>query len=431
MTPFNRRLLYFVLLYTSVEGLVINMTFPSKLGYIVKDIVLVLAATTLLLDNNGRRFGSLGRLTLPLMLFAFVQMSYLLLPIGELPLLARLVGLKMRLLYILTMLLAYRFIRSTDDVYRVVFVLAISAIPVALFGVYLFFAGPDALRRIGGTYSAVVTSTTGFWRVPGTFNSPGQFGLYLLFNAQVTLGLLLMPNLQTRVRGILWASLAVVILATLVSGSRTPLVLMVAGTAIVLVGTGRTGRIVTIGATAYMVLALGFTLFGGGVADRVGSIVSVEHIQRFNQTYFGQLFLPRVFETPMGIGLGAATIGARHFSEFHEVLLVESYFGVVAIETGFLGLLTILMVSAAALAYLFRARLLMRNAVAGPVWFAFAAFATIVLLLGPVSTPLDVAPGNVYFWFSLGVAAKLYDLEREARAAALPDTGPLGQVQTA
>src|SRR5690606_27878373 len=125
------------------------------------------------------------------------------------------------------------------------------------------------------------------------------------------------------------------------------------------------------------------TLFGGGVADRVGSIVSVEHIQRVNQTYFGQLFLPRVFETPMGIGLGAATIGARHFSEFHEVLLVESYFGVVAIETGFLGLLTILMVSAAALAYLFRARLLMRNAVAGPVWFAFAAFATIVLLLGP------------------------------------------------
>lgn len=423
MTPFNRKLLYAILLYTCIEGLVVNVTFPSKLGYIVKDIALIISFGLLLIDNGGQPFGSLSRLQGPLMIFALVQCAYLLMT-SDMPLLAKLVGLKMRLLYIPAMLIGYRFVRNAMDVYKLVAVLAVVAIPVSIFGVYLYFAGPSALRGIGGTYSAIIHSTTGVWRVPGTFNSPGQYGFYLMFNSVLVMGLLLTPDLQARFRGLLWASLAIMTLAIMVSGSRTPLILTIAGAGMVLLATGRFGRMVSMGIGLYIVFAIGFATLGAGVADRVGSIASIEHIQRFQGTYFGQMFIPTMLQRPMGLGLGAATIGARHFSEFNEVILIESYFGVVSIETGVLGFLTLLLVIASILAFVYKARALMATAPTASIWFALASFIAIVVLISPVSTPLDSAPGNVYFWFSLGVVAKLYDLERWRRAEALSPPGP-------
>lgn len=420
MTPFNRRLLYFILIYTCVEGLVVNVTFPSKIGYVAKDVLIALAGGLMLMDNQGQPFGSLRRLALALGLFGLIQTAYLVAPAGDLPLIARLVGLKMRLLYVLMMLLGYRFVRTAADVYMLLAVLILAAVPVSLFGIYLYFSGPAALQAIGGSYSAVIYSTTGDWRVPGTFNSPGQYGLYLTFNSLLAVGLLLLPGLSVRMRAFLWSSLALMTLATLASGSRSPMILTVAGAGMVMLGLGRLGRVVSMGVGVYVVLAIGFATLGAGVEERVGSIASGEHIERFNRTYFGQLFIPKMMETPMGLGLGAATIGARHFTEFGEVILVESYFGIIAVETGVLGLLAILGVSAAGVAFVLKARLTMRAAPAGPIWYALASFVLIVLLLGPVSTPLDSAPGNVYFWVSLGIVAKLYDLERQSRAAQLP-----------
>ena len=422
MTPFNRKLLYFILLYTCIEGLVINLTFPSKVGYVFKDFLLVGGVILLLADNHGQPFGSLSRLALPVGLFALIQVSYLAMP-GDMPLLAKLVGLKMRLLYIPAVLLGYRFVRDPMDVYRLSRVLAIAAIPVSIFGIYLYFAGPSALVGMGATYSAIVTSTTGFWRVPGTFNSPGQYGLYLMFTSAIVIGLLMTPGLTLRTRVILWVSLALMLFAVLVSGSRTPLVLIVASAGIVTLGLGKAGRIVSWGIGMYLIFAIGFATFGPGVADRVGSIASTEHFERFRTTYFGQMFLPMMLETPMGIGLGAATIGARHFTELGQVRLVESYFGIISLETGVLGLLAFLMVSAAILLLLQGAKTLMRAAPAAPIWYALAAYVVIVTLLGPVSTPLDAAPGNLYYWLSLGMLAKLYDLQRYALAAELPSVG--------
>lgn len=424
MTPFNRKLFYFILLYTCVEGLVINVTFPSKAGYVAKDVVVVLAAALLLLGNDSQGFGSLRRLALPLGLFALVQFMYLVAPIGELPLLAKLVGLKMRLLYVIVMVLAYRFVRGPKDVFQMSAVLAVAAIPVSAFGIYLYFAGPGALQAMGASYSATVMSTTGVWRVPGTFTSPGQYGLYLTFNSIATLALLLIPGLSVRMRILLWASLATMTIAAFASGSRTPLLLTAAAACMTLIGLGRFGRIVTMGMGAYLVFAIGFATLGAGVEERIGSIASMEHVERFRGTYFGQLFLPRMLETPMGIGLGAATIGARHFTEFNQITLVESYFGVIALETGIIGFLAFFLLSVGAVIFIAQGRHIMRDTPIAPAWYSLAAFSLIVILLSPVSTPLDAAPGNVYFWMSLGIVAKLYDLERWRRAAALPDSGP-------
>lgn len=111
------------------------------------------------------------------------------------------------------------------------------------------------------------------------------------------------------------------------------------------------------------------------------------------------------------------------------MLLVESYFGIIAVETGVLGLLAILAVSAAAAAFVLQARLMRRDAPTGPIRYALAPFVLVVLMLGPVSTPLDSAPGHLYFWLSPWIVEKLYDLERQSRAAQLPGADEAAAVQ--
>ena len=416
MTPLNRRLLTLALLYICVEGLVINVTFPSKIGFILKDAILILAYLSLLGSNRGESFGSLGRLAAPLAVFALIQTLYLLVPSG-LPFLARSVGWKMRLLYIPVMFLAYRYVRSFEDVKRLSYILLAAAVPVSIFGIYLYFAGPGTLRGMGGTYSAMVYSTSGVWRVPGTFTSPGQYGHYLTFNCLLAVGLLLAGDLATRRRVLLWSSLSLMVLAMLASGSRTPLLLAAACAGLTIVSLRQTSRLVSMSLILYAVFAVGFATLGAGVADRVDSIASTEHIGRFQQTYFGQLFLPKLAEDPMGIGLGAATIGARHFTEFGQVILMESYFGILAVETGVLGLGSVLWLSAAVLLAVWRWRAVMLTAGASaPMWHVLGLFAVMIVLLLPVGPVLDGPPANVYFWLALGVAARLYDLERWRRA---------------
>lgn len=419
MSPFTRKLLFFALIYTSVEGLVINMTFPSKLGFIVKDAALVAAYVLLMGGGQRRHVGSLSRFSAPLAVFALVQTLYLLLP-SDLPLLARLVGWKMRLLYIPTMLLGYWYLRSFADYRRFVVTLTLVAIPISLFGIYLYFVGPTFLRAMGGTYSAMVYSTTGVWRVPGTFTSPGQYGLYLTFNSVIAISLLLAGKTSLRLKVLLWSSIGLMLVAMLASGSRTPLVLTLACAGLTTVSLRRVGRLISMSIVLYAVFAVGFATLGAGVSDRVDSIASVEHANRFQRTYFGQLFLPQVIQHPMGLGLGAATIGARHFTEFRQIIFVESYLGLVALETGLIGLGTILWVCAAIVGALWKCRAVMaRAAETAAAWHVMALFAIMVVLLLPVGTLLDAAPGNMYFWLSVGMAAKLYDLERWRLASAL------------
>jgi hypothetical protein len=199
----------------------------------------------------------------------------------------------------------------------------------------------------------------------------------------------------------------------LASGSRTPIILVAACAGLTIVSLRQVSRFVSMGVLMYAVFAIGFATLGAGVADRVDSIASTAHIDRFQQTYFGQLFLPQVMAQPMGLGLGAATIGARHFTEFQQVILVESYFGLVGIEMGFLGLIAIVWIAAAIVRLLWRQRAVMRLAgdSAAP-WHVMGLFAVMVVALMPIGTPVDAAPGNVYFWLAIGIAAKLYDLER-------------------
>lgn len=410
-----RTLTYLIFAYTTIEGLVINISYPSTLPFIYKDILIVLAYFALTTEARGGT-GSLQRITTPLAGFAVVTCFFLAIP-SPVSLLGELVAVKQRLFYIPLVWVGYHFVRDDRDFLALIKLMAWTAIPAALFGIYLYFVGLVGLTSLGANYSAVFNSTAGehnisFWRVPGTFTSPGQYGMFLMTNAVLFVGVLFTKGIGRRQHTLTVVALVIMLGALMVSGSRTPLLLfMVCSVAMLAV----TGRLTGIGLWAgglYGVFAVGFTYLGGGVQDRVGSIASWEHVERFNATMYGQLFWPLLQQSPMGFGLGRATIGSRHFTEWSNIMLVESYFGIIVAETGIIGFGAFLWAILTIVVVLLGCRRVMARAASNVLWYSAALLVLAIAALMPISTTIDAAPGNLYFWFFLGTSVKLYDLER-------------------
>jgi len=418
-----RWLTYLIFAYTCVEGLVINILYPNTLPFIFKDFAIIAAYLALMTDSRGGS-GSLSQLTGSFAVFALLTFLFLAMP-SQVSLFGMLVAVKQRLLYIPLVYVGYHFLRDDRDYFGLMKLMAITSIPVSVFGIYLYFVGPLGLTALGAKYSAVIGSGAGahgqqFWRVPATFNSPGQFGIFLLANGAAFLGVLFGKTADKKLRTLTIVALVILIAALLVSGSRAPLIMLFAIGGLLLMMTGRVGGIGLAAAGAYTVFAVAFSYFGGGVEDRVGSIASWEHVERFRDTYFGQLFFQFLQESPMGFGLGRATIGARHFNQWQNVLLVESYFGIIAAEMGVIGLAVFTWVVITILATLARMRKLMRSSPLNVNWLSLALFVTATVALLPVGTPLDASPGNLYFWFFLGVLVKMYDQHIAGSAVSAP-----------
>jgi hypothetical protein len=417
-----RTLSYLIFIYTCVEGLVVNILYPSTLPFIFKDFAIIAAYLVLLTNDTGARAGSLTKITPALVGFSILTLLFLFMP-SQVSSFGMLVAVKQRLLYIPLVFVGYHFMRDERDYFGLMRVIAITSIPVSLFGIYLYFTGPIGLTSIGAKYSAIIGSTAGshgiaFWRVPSTFNSPGQFGCFLLANGCAMLGVLFGAGASKKLRTITIVAMIILLAALMVSGSRTPLLMLVAIAALMLVMTGRLGGIGIAAAGGYVIFAVAFSYFGGGVEDRVGSIASWEHVERFKTTYFGQLFVQFLVQSPMGFGLGRATIGARHFNQFQNVMLVESYFGIIAAEMGVLGLAVFSWMIATLVALLAKMRKAMAASPFYVNWLSLALLLVFLIALLPIGTPIDSSPGNLYFWFFLGMIVKMYDI----RAAVTPAT---------
>lgn len=429
MTEAQRRLVLAIFLYTCVEGLVVNFFYPNPIAYLPKDVLITFLYLGLL-ANPSARGGGIGGITVPFAVFAAVCAFYTIMPTPVSPI-GISVAVKQRVFYIPLMYAGYHFVRGDADLARLLRVMAWSSIPVSLFGIYLFFGGPYVLRDMGADYSYVFFSTVGearqaFWRVPGTFNSPGQFGHYLSTVATMLVGFLLVKGLSKPDRRMILMALACIMPAMLVTGSRTPLILflLLAGlTAMLSRQLSRTG---VLAGVLYVLVVISLNYLGAGVADRVSSIVSAENMQRAANTLFGQLWIPQLIEDPIGRGLGIATLGARHFMPAGTILLVESYLGILSMEMGVLGVSAFIALGVVIAVRLVRVRGWMRDAPGRSIWNAMFLFMLLNLALTVNSAGLDAIPLNLYFWFFLGVLIKMVDLERTRLmwASVSADTGP-------
>lgn len=413
MTDGQRRLVYVIFLYTCIEGLVVNLMHPNPLAYLPKDVMIGMLYLGLM--GRTRQSGSIASFTLPFAFFAAVCVMFVAMPTPVTPL-GMSVALKQRLFYIPLMFAGYHFLRGDADLARLLRVIAWSSIPVSLFGIFLFFAGPSWLGSVGADYSHVFFSTMGaggqsFYRVPSTFNSPGQFGAYLYTVATLMVGFLLVSGLSPRDRRMIVLALACLVPAMLVSGSRAPLLLFLVISGLIAMMSRKLSRAGMLAGIGYLLVILSLDYLGVGVSDRMASTISEENFNRFTGTFFGQLWLTQMLANPLGEGLAVATIGARHFSPT-GVRLVESYLGVLGTEMGIMGVAAFLGLVVSIAVFVTRARGWMRNASGHSIWAALYLQIMFSILLTSNSTGLDAIPGNLYFWFFVGVAVKMVDLER-------------------
>ncbi len=417
-----RLLVYAIFLYTCVEGLVISVYYPAKLPFVYKDLALVVVYVVTFAPSPARLFAatpSVRPFVLPAVAFTLCLGVYLAVSAD---ILAALVAVKQRVFYVPLISIGALFVRSPKDLERLFVPLAVCAVAVSAFGVYLYVVGREGLEALGANYFGdVYTAWSGpdsepYWRVPGTFTSPGQYGAYLLFSGLVAIALA-MNATSRRARLLAAAAVGMTLLAILVSGSRTPLVLLAGAVALLVLLSRAVTRLTAVVLVAVVVLAYAFSFLGAGVRERFASIAAYEHVERFQRTYFGQLFLPELLEEPLGSGLGTATIGARHVSELRDVELVESYLGILAVETGLPGVASFLWLAAAIGAAVLRQRRMMRGQPDAVLWHALAVYVLFTLLILPVSTVIDHAPSNLYFWFSVGALLRVADLTRSEPAA--------------
>ncbi|GEM_PF-2915073 len=421
MDKISRYLLHFIFFYTCIEGLVINIKYPALLPYVYKDIVILLVyffvfgAKPKKLVNPSP---AVNKLMFPLFFFSSIMVIYLIsadFSVG-------LVTLKQRLFYIPMISIGYLFVRSEKDFKNFVTLLALYAIGASIFGIYLYFVGQDGLTRLGANYfipyyTPGAAAGIEYWRVPGTFTSPGQYGVYLGFNGLIITALLMTKSISNLQKLIACLSLILIILAMFVSGSRTPFLIFSASVAVLLLCSGKLTRIIKWGLIGYAIAAFGFSLLGSAVQTRFESIASSTQVERFQTSYFGQLFLPALLENPLGSGLGTATLGARHIiGPGKEVQLMESYLGIIAVETGILGLAAFMWICCTIGRLIFRLRRFIQKSHFRIIWYALSVHVFFTILALPVYAVLDAAPGNLYFWFSVGALIKIADIERRKKA---------------
>lgn len=413
MTESQRRLVFAIFLYTCIEGMVVNFFYPNPIAYLPKDVMIV--ALYFGMMGQARQSGSVAKFTMPFVFFAIVCLMFVVMPTPVSPL-GIAVALKQRLLYVPLMFAGYHYLRGDADLARLLRVIAWSSIPVSLFGIFLFFAGPTWLPSLGADYSYVFFSTTGaggqaFYRVPGTFNSPGQYGVYLYIVSSLLVGFLLVGELAAKDKRMILLALSCLVPAMLVSGSRSPLLLFLVQSGLIAMMTRQLSRGGFAAGIGYLVVVLSLEFFGVGVADRMTSTISWENYDRFVSTFFGQLWFTTMWANPIGEGLAVATVGARHFSP-SGVRLVESYLGILGTEMGIMGVSAFFGLILPIGIFLARSRAWMRTAPAHPIWVAIFLHIAFTMLLTSNGTALDAIPGNLYFWFFIGVAVKMVDLER-------------------
>jgi hypothetical protein len=74
---------------------------------------------------------------------------------------------------------------------------------------------------------------------------------------------------------------------------------------------------------------------------------------------------------------------------------------------------------------LLQCRKVMRHAPGNVLWYANVLLVLAIAALMPISTTIDAAPGNLYFWFFIGTALKLYDLEVDRRRGLTATSQPM------
>jgi hypothetical protein len=270
-----------------------------------------------------------------------------------------------------------------------------------------------AVCLVGG--SVLYNPDQGLIRLPGTFSDPWQWAWFLIASAFITFATSF-SDPSRRWRVVSWVSIALVLIATLISGQRVALLVVPITFLILLIVTEKQKQLLAVKLGIIGVIALfGFTQIGL-IKEQINSLIQRWQYSppwEFMVTQFKWLLWvqgdnPNLF----GLGgLGDATSGARRLTNADQ--LIETFSVKLLYEMGLLGFLAFMAVVTLVTILTFKAYRQLKNSSLGH-WALCVWIFILFISYNPWYYPLTVDPVNVYYWLFAGILLKLPELEKES-----------------
>jgi hypothetical protein len=371
-----------------------------------------------------------------------------------------LLGLKTYFFYIPLMYAGYAFVRSDEDLRKLLVMNMFLACIVAGVGLAQSILGNSflnpatlapELQELGDLQKVSPLSNQTFNLPPSVFVSAGRYGAYLMVAMIVALGTAGYLIFYSK-KGRLFTYIATGLLgvAALLSGSRTTL-LYVFGSAIILPIVFLWGapwrqrqayRMVKAIRWSAALFCLGLVVFFAAFPEAMGSRIA----------YYSETLLPgsssyqlsyrtwdypiqnfmAAFELPnwpVGNGIGTASLGAQYVERLTgrsaPIVWVEEGFGNLIVEMGILAPFLWLLWAGALVYFSYKVTRSLRESRFFPLAFAILFFAFLLLFLftfqnlGAYQNYTD----NAYLWLMVGILFRLPELEAAVPTASLLGTG--------
>ncbi|MHC4915314.1 MAG: O-antigen ligase family protein [Planctomycetota bacterium] len=420
----RRHLIPLILGYVCFEGFFSLMFKQYKASLLVKDFLIIIAYMSFLMEMVSEQRQVFFRgVVVPMATMAMLGLAEIFNP-GLPNMLVGVVGFKILCFYMPLVLLGYYCFNSLQEVRKSLLYMLAFTIPVGLMAVWQYAEGPSAITRFGSGFKIALIHTPStahgtHLRAIGTFSSPAMLSLYCLFATAMAITVLGWPRAAKR-GWLPWAALLLAVLALLASGTRGGMIITVMMCAAMLLILGK-ARYLPVGAGLAVLGLFLLASTGEGVFGRTGSLLNpATWSGRLTAAY--RMTAAAIGESPIGRGLGYASVGARYvMPDGKPVFMAETYTVKLAYEMGIFGLLVQLWLAAVVVAEGIRCSRQARTPEAKWAATCLAVFTGGIMVLSLAGAmALDMIPLNVYFWFLLGVMLRIPEMRQEGAAQAPP-----------
>lgn len=450
---------YSFLIWLLFEDLVRKYLGNNMAIYFAKDILVGLTFVALFVDiRRGRAATFRPPFRFFLYIFLWLGMVQIFNPNSP-NILYGLMGAKIYFFYIPLMFVSYALIRNDEDLRKFLVVNALLAGVISALGIAQAVLGngflnpttlaPD-LRDLGSLDRVTPLSNQILSLPTAVFVSTGRFAYYLIVAVIVVMGAAGYLLLYTkRSRKVVFGAFALVLGATLFSGSRGAVVYVFASVLVLAVGFlwgapwkwRQAHRMVKAVRRSFIVGSLGLAAILLLFPDQAGSRLAfyTETLSPSSSAYEGQhrawdyplLNLELAFTNKnwvLGNGIGTASLGGQYVARFTGSLplniWVEEGYGLLIIEMGILAPFLWLLWTGALVVTGWRIVRRLRQTRLFPIGFAILWY--IFLLLYPLTfggmVPYQNFVTNAYLWLLVGILFRLPDLLAQQPDSAIGDT---------
>jgi hypothetical protein len=425
---FWQQAFFIVIMVLTFEGMVRNLTNQVTV-LLLKDLLLGFVYLGYLIEcgrafQKEPKFRRLLQILFALFLFIVVQLAN---PNLASPLIG-LVGLKTLLFYIPLLFIAYEVLDSAPKIIIFSIFTVILADISGAFGLVQYVLGVDfiSIFQPEGVMAAVGENGI-YYKLPGTFASPGNFASFMIVGFTLAMGLLYSKTSPVVKLFSLFSIFNLCLVLLLANHRATWVFVLLCFFLGAFLRTANTFvKLVRLGLALLLILAFinASTSTNNIVGDRLLQFTNGDGLQGYLiDAPIGQLNFTLTNGGFLGKGIGAAAPGARYlWSDFQ---FIESFYAALLYELGPLGLLLEVSLLFTVLLNLVMAFFRLKTSGYRPIVFFIILLLLDTLVLSLTYAPIQIPPLSHYFWILPGVVLRLQRMQLQNQPDEFKDLKPL------